>query len=87
MDINTKPIIINATLPMKGFGGRHHTASTKQKISDSKKGVANMKNRKFNEEQVKRLKEEKDSGMSITELSNRYNTSRKTIYKYLYESD
>ena len=85
MDINTKPIIINAVLPTKGFTGRHHTDESKEKIRKSKKGVPNMKNRKLSEVQIEQMKKDKENGDSITMLSNRYGVSRKTVYTHLYD--
>ena len=79
MDINTNPIIINATAPLKGFAGKRHTDTTKAKISDSKKGVPNMKNRKCDRDSI--LEDRKT--MSVASIAEKYNVSRKTIYRYL----
>jgi len=79
MDINTKPIIINVTTPTKGFAGKHHSDASKAKISRSKKGVSNLKNRKCDKSRI--LEDRKT--MNVTELAAKYNVSRKTIYRYL----
>jgi hypothetical protein len=83
-DINIKPIVITNIPKAKGFTGRRHSEETKRKISKAKKGVPNMKNRKLDEVQIRRLKKDKANGDTITMLSNRYKLSRKTIYTYLY---
>jgi len=83
MDINTNPIIIHSIPKLKGFAGRHHSENTKKKISDSKKGVPNMKNRKCD---PSRILEDCEGGMTVTELATKYGVSRKTIYRYLDQS-
>ena len=85
MDINVRPIIITNIPKIKGFTGRHHSESTKQKISNSKTGVANMKNRKCDQTTIDKIRKERKNGDSITKLSHRYCVSRKTIYAYLYD--
>jgi len=79
MDINTNPIIINVTLPTKGFAGKHHTDFTKAKISKTKTGIPNLKNRKCDKNSIV----EDRKTMSVIEIAEKYNVSRKTIYRYL----
>ena len=79
MDINTNPIIITATVPLKGFMGKHHTDATKDKISKSKKGVPNLKNRKCDKDSIL----EDRTTMSVAAIAKKYNVSRKTVYRYL----
>ena len=75
MDIT--PIIIQK--PVKGFTGRNHSDESRKKISDSKKGVPNLKKRKGNREQAIK---DRNSGMSVTDIAAKHGVSRKTIYAW-----
>lgn len=66
-----------------GFFGKSHTAATKKKLSDTKKGIPNLKKRRFTEEESLKLKEEYNDGTSIGSLALKYNVSKPTISRYL----
>ena len=67
----------------KDWTGLHHSETTKQKISASKKGVPNSKVRKVTEEVWKNIKRDIDAKLSIAIIGKKYNLAKKTIYQYI----
>lgn len=76
MDIN--PIIIQK-MP-SGFAGRKHSDATKKKISETKTGVPNLKNRKADRDSAI---QDKNDGMPVKDIAAKYGVTSKTVYTWL----
>jgi hypothetical protein len=77
-DMDIKPIIIQK-IP-SGFAGRKHSDVTKKKISDSKTGKPNLKNRKGDRDSAI---QDRNDGLSVKDIAVKYGVTTKTVYAWL----
>lgn len=82
-DYTVDTAILNITKKERGFSGKTHSNESRSKISDSKKGIKNIKNQKLDQTQKDDINTQYKQGKSVTQLAKDFGIARSTVYRYL----